>query len=36
MNDAAQAVMAFSFFGAIAVTAWSIARVWIKRLDTRP
>jgi hypothetical protein len=35
MDDAAQAVMAVSFFGAIAVTVVSIASVWRKRIEAR-
>ena len=35
MNDAAAAVMAVGFFGAIAVTVRSIASVWGKRIDAR-
>ena len=33
--EGSNAVMAISFFGAIAITARSIASVWIKRLDVR-
>jgi len=32
---AADAAMAISFFGAIAITAISIAAVWIKRIEAR-
>jgi uncharacterized sporulation protein YeaH/YhbH (DUF444 family) len=35
MDDAAQAVMAIGFFGAIAVTVTSIASVWRKRIEAR-
>lgn len=35
MNDAAQAVMAVSFFGSIAIAIRSIAHVWGKRLDAQ-
>lgn len=35
MNNAAQAVMAVSFFGSIAVVIRSIAQVWGKRLDAQ-
>jgi hypothetical protein len=33
--QAANAVMAISFFGAIAITAISIAAVWIRRIEAR-
>ncbi|MEO8909825.1 MAG: hypothetical protein ABI408_06305 [Gemmatimonadaceae bacterium] len=33
--NAAQAVMAVAFFGSIAITAISIAAVWIKRIGQR-
>jgi hypothetical protein len=35
MDDAAQAIIAIGFFGAIAVTVMSIASVWRKRIDAR-
>ncbi|HKR08280.1 MAG TPA: hypothetical protein VJS39_03745 [Gemmatimonadaceae bacterium] len=35
MDPAANAVMAISFFGAIAITVISIAAVWYKKLDVR-
>lgn len=35
MDDAAQAIMAVSFFGCIAVTVRAIAGVWMKRMDVR-
>lgn len=35
MNDAAQAVMAVSFFGAVAASIRAIASVWTKRLEVR-
>ena len=35
MNDAAQAVMAVSFFGSLAVAIRSVAQVWGKRLDAQ-
>jgi len=35
MNDAAQAVMAVSFFGSVAVAIRSVAQVWGKRLDAQ-
>ena len=35
MNDAAQAIVAVSFFGCIAVTVRSVASIWMKRLDVR-
>jgi hypothetical protein len=35
MDNAADAVMALSMFGAVAVVVHSIARVWIKQLDVR-
>ena len=33
MNDAAQAVVALSFFGSVAIAIRSIGQVWGKRLD---
>ena len=35
MNDAAQAVVAVSFFGSIAVVVRSIAQIWGKRVDAQ-
>jgi hypothetical protein len=35
MNDAAQAILGVSFFGALAVTVRSIALVWMKHLEGR-
>ena len=35
MSDPAAAVMAVSFFGMIAITVNSIAKVWMKRVDAR-
>lgn len=36
MDNAAEAIMAVSFFGALAVSVRSIAGIWMKRLETRP
>lgn len=35
MDNAAEAIMAVSFFGAFAVSVRAIAGVWMKRLETR-
>ena len=35
MNDVTQAILGFSFFGAVAVTVRSIAAVWMKHLEAR-
>lgn len=35
MDNAAEAIMAVSFFGAIAVSVRAIAGVWMKRLEMR-
>ena len=35
MSDPSAAVMAVSFFGMIAITVNSIAKVWMKRVDAR-
>jgi hypothetical protein len=35
MNDVAQAIMAVSFFGTVAITVKSIANVWMKRIEAR-